>query len=60
MKVQLELTEEEYILMINGLAELPAKTSLNLINKLDFMYREQKKPKIEEPKTEENEKKKIK
>lgn len=60
MNVKLELTEEEYILMINGLAELPAKTSLNLINKLDFIYREQKKQKIEEPKIEEKEKKKIK
>lgn len=43
MKIKLELSLEEIQLLISGLAELPAKLSFNLLNKIYQEVEKQKK-----------------
>ena len=48
MTFNLNLTEQEIQLLINGLGELPAKESYSVLNKILTQYKEQTKK--EEPK----------
>jgi hypothetical protein len=48
MKFKLELTEQEINLVLSGLSELPAKFSIELLNKIQIICKEQYDKQVEE------------